>query len=193
MYAATVDMSTVASTILSMSMHKQRDADHEKKDPRFQAWYGNFQATMRSLQRIDRDVEAATGLPLASIELLVNIAMMEGGRIRMGELADTLLLSRGGATRLVARLEEAGLVERVIPPDDRRATYAVITDKGREVLERGEPVLKQSVHAHYLDYLDDDEIRALRTSSLKILDVTGSNCDWLLEDLRTEAEADASA
>ncbi len=56
--------------------------------------------------------------------------------MRMGELADNLLLSRGGATRLVARLEEAGLVERVIPPDDRRATYAVITEKGVEALER---------------------------------------------------------
>src|SRR4051812_32470744 len=74
------------------------------KDPRFQAWYGNLQATMRSLQRIDRDVEAATGVPLASVELLVNIAFEDDGRIRMGELADNLLLSRGGATRLVARL-----------------------------------------------------------------------------------------
>ena len=166
--------------------------DSKDKDPRFQAWYGNLQATMRSLQRIDREVEAATGLPLASIELLVNIAYENDGRIRMGELADTLLLSRGGATRLVARLEDAGLVERVIPPDDRRATYAVITDKGREVLARGEPVLKQSVHSHYLDYLDEDEIAALRSASLKILDVTGSNCDWLIDDLRA-AEADAGA
>jgi DNA-binding MarR family transcriptional regulator len=163
------------------------------KDPQFQAWYGNLQATMRSLQRIDRELEEAIGLPLASVEMLFNIGMEDEGRIRMGELADNLLLSRGGATRLVARLEEAGLVTREIPPDDRRATYAVITDKGREVLGRGEPVLKQSVQRHYLDYLDEDEVRALRTSSLKILDVTGSNCDWLLDDLRAEAEAAADA
>jgi DNA-binding MarR family transcriptional regulator len=164
----------------------------KNKDPQFQAWYGNLQATMRSLHRIDRELEEAVGLPLASIEVLVNIGMEDEGRIRMGELADTLLLSRGGATRLVARLEEAGLVERVIPPDDRRATYAVITGKGLEVLERGEPVLKEAVHRHHLDYLDEDEIRALRTSSLKILDVTGSNCEWLLEDLRA-AEQSAGA
>jgi DNA-binding MarR family transcriptional regulator len=160
------------------------------KDPRFQAWYGNLQATMRSLQRIDREVEAETGLPLASIELLVNIAYhSDDGRIRMGELADALLLSRGGATRLVARLEAAGLVERVIPPDDRRATYAVITQKGIETLEKGAPALQAAVAGHYLDFLDDDEIRALRTSSLKILDVTGSNCDWLLDDLRAAEES----
>jgi DNA-binding MarR family transcriptional regulator len=163
----------------------------EEKDPRFRVWYGNFQATMRSLQRIDQDVEAATGLPLASIELLVNIAGADDGRIRMGELADTLLLSRGGATRLVARLEEAGLVVREIPPDDRRATYAVITAKGMELLERGTPALHKAVDEHYLDCLDDRELDALRSSSLKILEVTGSNCDWLLDDLRTGADTNA--
>src|SRR4051794_8439151 len=167
--------------------------DAKKKDPRFQAWYGNFQATMRSLQRIDRELEEEVGLPLASVEMLVNIAYEDDGRMRMGELADTLLLSRGGATRLVARLEAAGLVERVIPPDDRRATYAVITDKGFEMLARAEPILVRAVTTHYLDLLDDDEIAAIRTSSLKILNETGSNCDWLLEDLRAEAEAAADA
>jgi DNA-binding MarR family transcriptional regulator len=158
--------------------------DSKDKDPRFTAWYGNVQATMRTLQRIDREVEAATGLPLASIELLVNIAYENDGRARMGELADTLLLSRGGATRLVARLEEAGLVERVIPPDDRRATYAVITHKGLEMLEAGGPALKQAVATHWSQYLDDDEIAMQRGVSLKILDVTGSNCEWLVDDLR---------
>jgi DNA-binding MarR family transcriptional regulator len=161
------------------------------KDPRFQAWYGNVQATMRTLRLIDRDVEAATGLPLASVELLVNIAYENDGRIRMGELADTLLLSPGGATRLVARMEEAGYVERVIPPDDRRATYAVITPRGVEFLEKNAPVLKQAVHEHWVEHLDDDELAAMRSSSLKILAITGSNCDWLLDDPRTaEASAD---
>jgi DNA-binding MarR family transcriptional regulator len=161
------------------------------KDPRFQAWYGNLQATMRSLRQIDREVEAATGLPLASVELLVNIAYENDGRIRMGELADTLLLSPGGATRLVARLEEAGLVERVIPPDDRRATYAVITARGLELLENGLPSMKQAVHDNWVEHLDDEEIAALRRASLKILANTESNCDWLIEDLQA-AEASSA-
>jgi DNA-binding MarR family transcriptional regulator len=161
----------------------------ENKDPKFQAWYGNLQATMRSLHRIERDIEAATGLPMASIEVLVNISFEDEGRMRMNELADTLLLSRGGATRLVARLEEAGLVERAIPPEDRRATYAVITEKGFEALARAEPVMKQAVAEHYTGHLDDDEVAAVRNVSLKILRETGSNCDWLLEDLHAAAES----
>jgi DNA-binding MarR family transcriptional regulator len=165
----------------------------EDKSPDFQAWYGNLQATMRSLQRIDRELETEVGLPLASVELLFNITFHADGRMRMGDLADNLLLSRGGATRLVARLEQAGLVERVIPPDDRRATYAVITDMGLEVLERAEPVLKRAVHRHWVDLLDEDELAAMRGSSLKILRETGSNCDWLIEDLHAEAEAASDA
>ena len=166
-----------------------KNAKH--KSPDFQAWYGNLQATMRSLQRIDRQLEAEVGVPLASVELLFNISFEEGGRMRMGELADNLLVSRGGATRLVARLEEAGLVERVIPPDDRRATYAVITEKGVEALERAEPILKRAVHGHWVDLLDEDELAAMRSASVKILRETGSNCDWLLDDLAAEAEAAA--
>jgi DNA-binding MarR family transcriptional regulator len=164
--------------------------DSKKKDPRFQAWYGNVQATMRTLRLIDRDVEAATGLPLASVELLVNIADADG-RIRMGELADTLLLSPGGATRLVARLEDAGYVERVIPPDDRRATYAVITQKGVDFLENGAPALKQIVDDNWVQHLDDDEVAAIRSASIKILTVTGTNCDWLIEDLDAAGESAA--
>jgi DNA-binding MarR family transcriptional regulator len=124
--------------------------------------------------------------------MLVNIAMEDDGRMRMGELADTLLLSRGGATRLVARLEDAGLVERVIPPDDRRATYAVLTEKGRETVARGEPVLKRAVAAHFLAHLTDDEIASMRSSAGKILRETGSNCDWLMADLAGQSEASAS-
>ena len=167
--------------------------DAKDKSPDFQAWYGNLQATMRSLQRIDRELEAEVGLPLASVELLFNITFEDDGRMRMGELADNLLLSRGGATRLVARLEEAGLVERVIPPDDRRATYAVITAKGREALERAEPILKRAVHGHWVELLDEDELAAMRSSSVKILRETGSNCDWLLDDLHAQAETAGEA
>jgi DNA-binding MarR family transcriptional regulator len=159
----------------------------EHADPRFHIWYGALQGTMRSLNLIERHVEAATGLPLASIEMLVNIHFETDGRMRMSELADSLLVSRGGATRLVARLEEAELVTREIPPEDRRATYAVITDKGRAKVIEAMPVLEQAAAHHYLDLLDDRELAAIRSASLKLLEQTETNCDWLVEELRAPA------
>jgi DNA-binding MarR family transcriptional regulator len=157
-----------------------------EKTPGFQAWYGAIQATLRSLELVERDVENATGLPLASFEVLANLHFEEGERLRMSELADNLLLSRGGATRLVARLEEAGLVTREIPPTDRRATYAVLTEKGRTTLQEGMPALKESTERHFSDHLNKGETDAIRTASLKILEYTDSRCDWLVEALQAE-------
>jgi DNA-binding MarR family transcriptional regulator len=132
-----------------------------------QVWYDHVHATMRCRQRIARDVQIATGLPMGAMEMLATIAAEPQGRLRMSELARTVLLSRAGVTRQVERLEAAGLVDRFIPPDDRRATYASITPRGRAALARGEPAL--AVRRHYLDRLDDDERRALETANAKIL------------------------
>ena len=79
----------------------------------------------------------------------------------MSDLADALLLSRGGATRLVARAEDDGLVRREIPPDDRRATYAVLTDAGGEAAERGLPVYLEAVQRLFHDFVDDSEAEVL--------------------------------
>src|SRR4051794_19738022 len=104
-------------------------------DARWLSWFATLEAATRSTEAIGREVEAATGLPLAWLEVLVHLEGEEGERHRMAELADRLTLSRGGLTRLVARMEDAGLVERVVPPEDRRATYAVMTKKGAAALD----------------------------------------------------------
>jgi len=109
------------------------------KDPRFAAFYGLMVVEARITERLDAALEAEAGISLSRLELLLHLHWKDGRR-RMSDLADALLLSRGGATRLVAKAEEEGLVRREIPPDDRRATYAVLTDAGREAAERGFPI-----------------------------------------------------
>ena len=97
-------------------------------DERWLAWYLQAKMNARLTERIADEMERRTGLPAAWCEVLANL---KAEPKRMNELADDLILSRGGATRLIARMEEAGLVERQTPPSDRRATFAVITDAGR--------------------------------------------------------------
>ena len=94
---------------------------------------------------------------IVSLRLLAS----KDGRRRMSDLADALLLSRGGATRLVAKAVEDGLVTREIPPDDRRATFAVLTDAGRAVAERGFPVYLEAVQRLFQDFVTDDEAEVL--------------------------------
>jgi DNA-binding MarR family transcriptional regulator len=79
----------------------------------------------------------------------------------MNELADELILSRGGATRLVARMEEAGLVERQTPPTDRRATFAVLTDKGRAAFNNALPVHLELVEQGFSRHLEPEDVEAL--------------------------------
>ena len=129
-------------------------------DPRFAAFYGLLVTEARLTERLDGELQAAAGVSLNRLELLLHLHWKEGRR-RMSDLADALLVSRGGATRLVARAEEDGLVRREIPPDDRRATYAVLTDAGREAAERGYPAYVEFVQRLFHEHVSDDEIEVL--------------------------------
>ena len=151
----------------------------------FLAWYGMVQANTRLLERINAELEAEAGLPLSWFEVLAQLSWAPEHCSRMGELADDLLLSRGGVTRLIARMEDAGLVRREVPANDRRATYAHITDRGREAFERALPIQTAKVHEYFHQHLDDDELEVLTKAMAKILRGLGADVPWLIEDLES--------
>ncbi len=94
------------------------------------SWRG-FLRVHAALERdLDAELIAAHGLPLSSYEVLLTVADAPEERMRMSEIADSVLLSRSGVTRLVDRLERDGLVERVPCEDDARGQYAVLTREG---------------------------------------------------------------
>ena len=144
-------------------------------EPRFAAFYGLLVVEWRLGERLDSELEATAGLSLSQLELLLHLHWKDGRR-RMSDLADALLLSRGGATRLVARAEEAGLVRREIPPDDRRATYAVLTDEGRAAAERGYPVYTEAVQRLFQDFVSDEEAEVLVRVWNRVLEGNGMAC-----------------
>jgi DNA-binding MarR family transcriptional regulator len=139
-------------------------------DDRWLAWYAQAKMNARLTERIADEMERRAGLPAAWIDVLANLKVEPR---RMNELADDLILSRGGATRLIARMEEAGLVERQTPPDDRRATFAVITDAGREAIERALPVHLEVVEQVYTRHLTDEDAELLLRVAEKICDAHG--------------------
>jgi DNA-binding MarR family transcriptional regulator len=146
------------------------------KDPRFAAFYGLMVVEARITERLDAALEARAGISLSRLELLLHLHWKDGRR-RMSDLADALLLSRGGATRLVAKAEEEGLVRREIPPDDRRATYAVLTDAGRRAAERGFPIYTELQTELFQEHVSDEEAEMLVRIWNRVLDANGSPCE----------------
>jgi DNA-binding MarR family transcriptional regulator len=135
-------------------------------DPRWLAWYAQAKLHSRLLERLGADMERRTGLPSAWGEVLACLASR--GPIRMNELADDLLVSRGGATRIVARMEDAGLVERETPPSDRRATYARLTPAGLEAFGRWLPVHLELVHELFGRHVDPTDVEVLVGVAAKV-------------------------
>ena len=125
------------------------------------AWRGMLETHSRMVTLLDCELERDHDLPLSSYEVLMNLADAEGERLRMGELADRLLLSRSGITRLADRLADQGLIERERCQDDGRGYFARLTPAGREKLRHARPAHLAGVRRHFLSRLEPREIDAL--------------------------------
>ena len=112
-------------------------------------------------RRLEAELVAEHDLPLASYDVLVQLSEAPERRLRMTELADRVLLSRSGLTRLADRLERDGLLTRVACPSDARGTLAVLTDEGLVRLEKAWPSHRRSVEQHVTGRFTAEEIKLL--------------------------------
>src|SRR4051812_27118880 len=134
------------------------------------AWRGFLRAHSALVRALDTELEAEHGLPITSYDVLINIEGSAGERMRMRDLADAVLLSRSGLTRLVDRLEREGLVRREACDEDARGLFTVLTDEGVARLRAASPVHLRGVAEHAVGRLDDDEAAALAGLLAKMID-----------------------
>jgi DNA-binding MarR family transcriptional regulator len=125
------------------------------------AWRGLLRIHSALVKALDAELLAGHELPLTSYEVLINLQAAPDRRRRMAELADGVLLSRSGMTRLVDRLEREGLLERDACVDDGRGTYAVLTGKGEALLDRARRTHLDGVRERFLTHFEPDELRML--------------------------------
>jgi DNA-binding MarR family transcriptional regulator len=123
------------------------------------AWRAFLRAHAALLGTLEREL-AARGMPIAFYDVLAQLAEA-GGRLRMRELAEAVLLSRSGLTRLVDRMERAGYVKRERCADDRRGAFATITPAGRRALRQVDPVHARGVAEHFAQHLTREETHVL--------------------------------
>lgn len=108
----------------------------------------------------ERRLKEVVGVSLAEKEVLFRLSL-SGGAMRMSDLARALLFSPSGATRLIDRMIDAGLVERAAVERDRRATAVRITRRGRARFRATEPVMQQVVAEVFAPFVSDEDVAAL--------------------------------
>ena len=125
------------------------------------AWRAFLARHARVTRRLEADLLARNALPLAEFDVLFQLAIADGRRLRMNELADRVLLSRAGITRLVDRLIADGLVSRVKCDSDARCYFAVLTATGLDRLEAATPGHLDAVRRYFLESFTTVELETL--------------------------------
>jgi DNA-binding MarR family transcriptional regulator len=125
------------------------------------AWRGLLRAHASLVKALDSELEHAHGLPLTSYEVLLYLSQADGARMRMCDLAESVLLSRSGLTRLIDRLEREGFVARHSCEQDARGAYAALTETGAAKLAAARKTHLAGVRKHYLERFGDEELDVL--------------------------------
>jgi len=134
---------------------------------RLRAWRLFFESGLALLDVLDAELEQAVGIPQRWYDVLVHLEESPQG-IPMNELAERILYSKSGFTRVVDRMEEAGLVRRARPANDRRTILILLTDKGTETLERARRHHRDGIQRHFSQHLTNADIKALTRALEKI-------------------------
>ena len=134
---------------------------------RLRCWRLFFESAMALLDVLDTELQSAVGIPQRWYDVLIHTEEAPEG-IPMTELADRILYSKSGFTRVIDRMEEAGLVERVRPPNDRRSILVVLTDKGLEKLQSARRHHRDGIQRHFSQHLTDADVKALTRALEKV-------------------------
>ena len=134
------------------------------------AWRNFLRAHARITRSLETELVAEQRLSLGSYDVLVQLAEAPRRRLRMAELADAVLLSRSGVTRLVDRMERSGLVVRERVAGDGRGVVAALTERGFDTLRTASRTHLAGVVRHFVAHLDPTELADMGRLSGKLAD-----------------------
>ncbi len=137
--------------------------------------FGNFlRAHQQIAETLNKNLVEERGISLPWYDVLLQLSASGEDRLRLQDLADRVLYSRSGLTRLIDRMEQAGLVCREPCEDDKRGTYAVLTPQGKRELRRAAPTHLRGIEEHFFSKLSPDQITLLGESMNSVLE--GTRC-----------------
>ncbi|MFE0020985.1 MarR family winged helix-turn-helix transcriptional regulator [Amycolatopsis sp. NPDC059021] len=138
------------------------------RDHHLDAWRALLLAHNTAVRAIEQDVQRAGRVPLTWYDVLLELNAAGEDGLRMQEVANRVVLSRTRVSRLVDEMVRAGLVGKRLDPDDKRVSWAVITEEGRQALRETAPVYLSSIRKHFSSYLGDEEARILAEALGKV-------------------------
>ncbi len=136
-------------------------------DPR--AWAALLRVHAALVPVLDRELQAACGLPLTWYDVLLELNAAPGRRLSMGQLGAVAVVSRSRVSRVVDQLAAEGLVAREGNPDDRRSAYAAITEAGRARLRAAAPVYLAGIERHFTSRMTAAEAGTVARALEKVL------------------------
>lgn len=144
---------------MSKQLHNESSVSSPTRE-QLAAWRVFLECAFAVIDILDAELQAERGLTLRWYDVLVHL---EGARdgLRMTELAGRILASKSGLTRVVDRMEEAGLVRRERPPGDRRVVLVFITPEGIEVMQAARAVHRRGIQQHFVEHLNQNDLDAL--------------------------------
>ena len=143
------------------------------RDPRLQPWRAFLTAHARITRRLDEELRAEHDLSLAEYDALLTIADAPDRTIRMRQLADRVLLSKSGVTRLIDRLVLDGLVERRACASDARGAEAVLTADGLDRLRRASRTHLRGIAEHFIAAVDPSDLPTIQRSMQAVAENAG--------------------
>ena len=142
-----------------------------KDDPG--VWRLFFEAHSRLSRILEDELVVGQGVSFAWYDILLHLSEAPGGKLRMNELAESLVWSRSWLTRRIDQMVERGLVRREIDDSDRRGAFAVLTRKGRATFRKAAEQHLGDIARHFYSNLSESDLRALRKSFIKLLVAEG--------------------
>jgi len=130
-------------------------------------WRVFFECALALPDILDAELQAAGGLSLRWYDVLVQLEEAGDG-VPMTEIASRILASKSGLTRVIDRMEEAGLVRRERPPNDRRVVLVFMTPAGLEALGDSRIVHRDGIRRHFTEHLDERDLELLKGMLQKV-------------------------
>ncbi|HEX5147781.1 MAG TPA: MarR family transcriptional regulator [Candidatus Limnocylindrales bacterium] len=146
----------------------------EPRDTRLAPWRAFLLAHARVVRRLDEELRAEHDLAIGEYDALVTIAQAPERRIRMRQLADEVILSKSGVTRLIDRLVDDGLVERSACASDARGAEAVLTERGLARLRAASKTHLRGIQEHFLAILDDGDLAVVERTMSTVAQQAGT-------------------